>query len=67
MTEEVQVSVLIFTHNQSNILRLQIAALEKQVGTIPSELEVIVTDDASESHEVQQIKMLSFPFGTLSQ
>jgi hypothetical protein len=55
MTEEVRLSVLIVTHNQSHILHLQIAALEKQVGMIPSALEVIVTDDASDSHEIQQI------------
>jgi len=58
MAEKVRLSVLIVTHNQSHILRFQIAALEKQVGIRPSELEVIVTDDASDGHEVQQIEAI---------
>jgi glycosyltransferase involved in cell wall biosynthesis len=56
MTEKVRLSVIIVTHNQSNILRFQIAGLEKQVGIILSELEVIVTDDSSDGHEVKQIE-----------
>lgn len=50
MAEKVRLSVIIVTHNQSNILRFQIAALEKQAGIVRSEIEVIVTDDASERH-----------------
>jgi len=37
MAQKVRLSVLIVTHNQSNILRFQIAALEKQAGILPSE------------------------------
>jgi glycosyltransferase involved in cell wall biosynthesis len=56
MAEKVRLSVIIVTHNQSNILRFQIAALEKQAGIVRSELEVIVTDDASEISEVKKIE-----------
>ncbi len=58
MAQKVRLSVLIVTHNQSNILRFQIAALEKQAGILPSELEVIVTDDASEVSEIKQIEAI---------
>jgi Glycosyl transferase family 2 len=58
MAQKVRLSVLIVTHNQSNILCFQIAALEKQAGILPSELEVIVTDDASEVSEIKQIEAI---------
>ena len=58
MAGKVRLSVLIVTHNQSNILRFQIAALENQAGILPSELEVIVTDDASEVKDVKQIEAI---------
>jgi glycosyltransferase involved in cell wall biosynthesis len=58
MAGKVRLSVIIVTHNQSNILRFQIAALEKQAGILPSELEVIVTDDASEVSEVKQLEAI---------
>ena len=58
MAEKVRLSVIIVTHNQSNILRFQIAALENQAGILLSELEVIVTDDASEVCEVKQLEAI---------
>ena len=33
MAEKVRLSVIIVTHNQSNILRFRIVALENQAGT----------------------------------
>jgi glycosyltransferase involved in cell wall biosynthesis len=58
MAGKVKLSVIIVTHNQSNILCFQIVALENQAGILPSELEVIVTDDLSEVSEVKQIEAI---------
>jgi len=53
-------SVILLTHNQSDILKMQVLALECQEGIKNSEFEVIVTDDSSNPEEVLKIeKVLS--------
>lgn len=50
------VSVILLTHNQSDILKMQIYALEHQIGVKTSEFEVIITDDSSHQKEIEKIE-----------
>jgi len=49
-------SVILLTHNQSDILSVQVVALERQEDIRATEFEVIVTDDSSRVKELEKIE-----------
>ncbi|MCX6787184.1 MAG: glycosyltransferase [Candidatus Kaiserbacteria bacterium] len=51
-------SVILLTHNQSDILSVQMAALEHQEDVRATEFEVIVTDDSSRVEELKKIERI---------
>lgn len=54
----IKVSVILLTHNQSNILRVQMLSLENQIDIITSDFEVIITDDSSTEEEFCEIEKI---------
>lgn len=49
-------SVILLTHNQADILALQISSLERQSGIDLADFEVIVTDDSSRDDELAKVE-----------
>ena len=55
---EYPLSVILLTHNQADILRMQIIALERQQNIKASDFEIIVTDDSSRPDEIRKIRSI---------
>lgn len=54
--QKLALSVILLTHNQADILALQISSLERQSGINLADFEVIVTDDSSRDDELAKVE-----------
>lgn len=54
-THDLPLSVILLTHDQADILSMQISALECQRNIKASDFEIIVTDDSSKQSEILKI------------
>ena len=57
-TYDFPLSVILLTHNQSDILEIQITSLEYQKNIKASDFEVVITDDSSQPEEVSKIEQV---------